>query len=297
MRLNQESLDHMARQDYHALEDHMCAWAVAALAELQSAEKPRQIIIDLLGWARGEFHRRRRYMKQEEPETERQAGEVLRALVEKSLERKKRGSSDAPAFSCFRKFCPIPVNLLLIAVLLGKHTAAVLLHIESQLPGPPVPLPEIGPEIPVQKFYAVLRRVLLRRPDDAFMVLVEAGQQRGGEGGKAVFRRILCRPLDPVLVAVGAAVVNVPRHVADEVPEAVILLDPHLQTDGGGVLQQTVPPGLVLLPGVNVGVVPKSRRFNALGPEGVKAAHGAGGAAAVEKNGFHGHASLPSGIR
>lgn len=89
MRLNQEILDHMAWQDYHALEDRMCAWAVAALAELQSAEKPRQIIIDLLGWARGEFHRRRRYMKQEEPETERQAGEVLRALVEKSLEIKE----------------------------------------------------------------------------------------------------------------------------------------------------------------------------------------------------------------
>lgn len=51
--------------------------------------KARQIIIDLLGWARGEFHRRRRYMKQEEAETERQAGEVLRALVEKSLERKE----------------------------------------------------------------------------------------------------------------------------------------------------------------------------------------------------------------
>ncbi len=89
MRLNQESLDHMAWQDYRALEDRMCAWAVAASAELQSAEKPRQIIIDLLGWARGEFHRRRRYMKREEPETERQAGEVLRALVEKSLEIKE----------------------------------------------------------------------------------------------------------------------------------------------------------------------------------------------------------------
>ena len=88
MRLNQENLDHMAWQDYRALEDRMCAWAVAALAELQSAEKPRQIIIDLLGWARGEFHRRR-YMKQEEPETERQACEVLRALVEKSLELKE----------------------------------------------------------------------------------------------------------------------------------------------------------------------------------------------------------------
>ena len=89
MRLNQESLDHMAWQDYHALEDRMRAWTLAAEAELQSEEMPRQIIIDLLGWAKGEFHRRRRYMEQSEPETEWRAGEVLRALVERLLEMKK----------------------------------------------------------------------------------------------------------------------------------------------------------------------------------------------------------------
>lgn len=89
MRLNQESLDSMAWQDYHALEDRMNAWALAAEAELQSEEEPRQIIIDLLGWAKGEFHRRRRYMDQNEPETERRAGEVLRAMVQRLLEAKE----------------------------------------------------------------------------------------------------------------------------------------------------------------------------------------------------------------
>ena len=89
MRLNQESLDSMAWQDYHALEDRMCAWTLAAEAELQSTEEPRQIILDLLFWANGEFHRRRRYMEQEEPETERRAGEVLRALAVKKQEAKK----------------------------------------------------------------------------------------------------------------------------------------------------------------------------------------------------------------
>ena len=48
------------------------------------------------------------------------------------------------------------------------------------------------------------------------MVLVEAGQQGGGEGGKAVLRGVFRRSLDPVLVAVGTAVVNVPRHLAAE---------------------------------------------------------------------------------
>lgn len=89
MRLNQESLDLMAWQDYHALEDRMCAWTLAAEAELQSTEEPRQIILDLLFWVNGEFHRRRRYMKQPEPRTERHAGEVLRALAVKMQEAKK----------------------------------------------------------------------------------------------------------------------------------------------------------------------------------------------------------------
>lgn len=41
------------------------------------------------------------------------------------------------------KFCPVPVDLLLIAVRLGKDAAAVLLHIEPQLPGPLVAGPEV----------------------------------------------------------------------------------------------------------------------------------------------------------
>lgn len=89
MRLNQEILDHMAWQDYHALEDRMQAWALAAAVELQSGEMPRKIVFDLLFWANGEFHRRRRYMEQEEPETERHAGAVLRALSGKMMEMKE----------------------------------------------------------------------------------------------------------------------------------------------------------------------------------------------------------------
>ena len=89
MRLNQDSLETMAWKDYHALEDRMCAWAVAAAAELQSEEEPRKIVLDLLFWAKGEFHRRRCYMEQPEPETEQQAGALLRALSDKALAAKK----------------------------------------------------------------------------------------------------------------------------------------------------------------------------------------------------------------
>ncbi len=89
MRLNQDTLESMAWKDYHALEDRMRAWTLAAEAELQSGEAPRKIVFDLLFWANGEFHRRRRYMEREEPETERRAGEILRALAVKMQEAKK----------------------------------------------------------------------------------------------------------------------------------------------------------------------------------------------------------------
>lgn len=86
MYLNQEALESMAWEDYRALECRMCAWALAAEAEMRSEEEPRQIIIDLLTWARSEFRRRRRYMEQEEPQTERWAGAVLRALTKRAQE-------------------------------------------------------------------------------------------------------------------------------------------------------------------------------------------------------------------
>lgn len=86
MRLSQERLEHMAWQDYYDFEDRMRAWTLAAEAELESEEMPRKIVFDLLFWANGEFHRRRRYLEQEKPETERHAGEVLRALSGKMIE-------------------------------------------------------------------------------------------------------------------------------------------------------------------------------------------------------------------
>ena len=55
-----------------------------------------------------------------------------------------KGSSSALSGRLLRvKFCPVPVDLLLIAVRLGKDAAAVLLHIEPQLPGPLVAGPEV----------------------------------------------------------------------------------------------------------------------------------------------------------
>ena len=80
--------------------------------------------------------------------------------------------NEIPFSSLFRKLLLVPVDLLLIAVLLGKDAAAVLLHIESQLPGPLVSCPEVGPEVPVEKLHAVLLGILLRRSLDALVVLI-----------------------------------------------------------------------------------------------------------------------------
>lgn len=90
MRLSQETLNSMAREDYRALENRMCAWAAAAEAELQSGEKPREILFDLLFWANGEFMRRRCYMELEQPETELHARQVMRALAERMREEEER---------------------------------------------------------------------------------------------------------------------------------------------------------------------------------------------------------------
>lgn len=77
----------------------------------------------------------------------------------------------------FRKFLFVPIDLLLIAVLLGKNTAAILLHIKAKLPGPLIANPEIRAEIPIEKFHAILLCKRLCRSLNTIMVLIETGQQ------------------------------------------------------------------------------------------------------------------------
>lgn len=65
--------------------------------------------------------------------------------------------------SALCEFRLVPVDLLLVAVGFGEHAAAVFLHVKAQLPGPLVAGAEIGAEVPVEKFHAVLPGVPLRR--------------------------------------------------------------------------------------------------------------------------------------
>jgi hypothetical protein len=181
----------------------------------------------------------------------------------------------------------VPVDLFLVAVLLGKDAAAILLHVEAKLPGPLVSLPEIGTEIPVEERDAVPLRGGAGGCGDGLVVLVGAGKQGGGESGKAVLCGVAGGLLQPVTVAVAAAVVDVSGHMLHKFPQTVVLLDTDLHADGGGVFQQAVPPGLVFFPGVDIGVIPECHRLDALGAQWLDAAERAGSAAAVQQDLIH----------
>ena len=103
------------------------------------------------------------------------------------------------------------------------------------------------------------------------------------------------RLLQPVAVAVAAAVVDIGGHMLHEFPQAVVLLDPYLHADGGSIGKQTVPTGLVFFPGMDIGVIPERHRLDALGAQWLDAAERAGGAAAVQQDLIHGCSSRSLG--
>ena len=75
-----------------------------------------------------------------------------------------------------QRFLLIPPDLLLIALLLAEHAAAVFLHVEAQLPGLLLSGPEAGTEVAVQKPHAVAPGHLLRDLRHALMLLVNTAK-------------------------------------------------------------------------------------------------------------------------
>ena len=175
----------------------------------------------------------------------------------------------------------------MVAVFLAEHAAAVLLHIKAQRTGLLLSLPEAGAEVPVQEPDTVLPAHALRCLRQQLMVLVGAHQQGGGEAVIAVPGGILGRLGQPQGIAHAAAVVDIPADRPAELPQAVILLHNKLHADGRGVGHQRVPPGLVLLIGVDVRVIPVGHRLDALAPQLLDAGDGAGSAAGVHQCFFH----------
>ena len=75
------------------------------------------------------------------------------------------------------KFQLVPVDLFLVAVLFRKDTAAILLHVKSQLTCPLVSGTEVGAKITVEKLHAVLPAKPFGSGGDQLVTLVNTRQQ------------------------------------------------------------------------------------------------------------------------
>ena len=92
---------------------------------------------------------------------------------------------------------------------------------------------------------------------------------------------------DPVVIAVRTAVVDIICNMADKVPQTVVFLYSHFHTDGGGEFQQTIAAGLILFPGVDIGIIPERYRFDALCAQRINAGKGAGSTTGMQQNSIH----------
>lgn len=79
---NQECLNGMIWEDYQAHQERLRVWVEAA-EEVAVEDELRQEVFGLLFWAKVEFRRRRTYLGLEEPELERRAAWLIRALAER----------------------------------------------------------------------------------------------------------------------------------------------------------------------------------------------------------------------
>ena len=169
-----------------------------------------------------------------------------------------------------------------ISLFLGKHAAAVFLHIEIMLPGEILTGLEIGTEVPVQKFHAVLCSSSFCGFPHQFVVLVGADEQAGGKTVKTALLSLLCCFKQPHFVAFAAAMGNILCHLPDKGAQSVIIFFNQGQFDTFGIAPQAVPPLPVLGKWVDVGVIPKAGHFDFVARQHLNALVGAGGAADVQ---------------
>jgi len=178
-------------------------------------------------------------------------------------------------------------NLFYIPVLLAEYTAAVLLHIKAEVARLRLPIAKAGSEIAVEELDAVLFAERIADGMYQIVLLVRAYEQRCAERIKAMLRCVFRRALEAAGIAVAAAAVDIFGDGADEVAQAVVLIDDELHVYRRCVIYKRVAPCLVFLIWVYRWIVPVSRRLDAIRAQILYAAYGAGRAAAVEKRFFH----------
>ena len=160
---------------------------------------------------------------------------------------------------------------LAIAVLLGEHTAAVILHIQSKLTRLVLSLAEARRKVAVQVLDAVFFGGLLADPAHQLMILVRTDEQRRSELVIAVLGGIASRLLEAKRVAGRAAVIPVRVDRLDKPAQAVLVLDIQLEMNAFCVLNERILAHFVLFHRMDVRVVPETHRLDALLPQGVDA--------------------------
>lgn len=120
-----------------------------------------------------------------------------------------------------------------------------------------------------------------RNLTNQIVILVWANQQGSGKCLKPIFCGISGRCFHTDAVAGGATVRKIRIDTADKRPKPVFIADHQLEMNAFGVGHQCIFAAFVFRERVNVGVVPKADRFDALAAQRFNAHDGAGGTAGV----------------
>ena len=160
---------------------------------------------------------------------------------------------------------------LAVAVLLGEHTAAVILHIHTKLTRLVLSLAEARRKVAVQVLDAVFFGGLLADLTHQLMILVRTDEQRRSELLVAVLGGVTRGFVKAKRVAGRAAVIPVRVDRLDKPAQAVFVLDFQLEIDALCVLNERILAHFVFLHRVDVRVVPETHRLDALLPQGVDA--------------------------
>ena len=172
---------------------------------------------------------------------------------------------------------------LAIAVLLGENTAAVILHVQAKLTRLILSLAEARRKVAVQILDTVFFGHLLTDLAHQLVILVRADEQGGGEPVVAMLGGVARGFLKAERIAGRTAVVPVGINSFDELAQALLVLNLQLEINAFCVLNERILAHFVLFHRMNVGIVPKAYRLDALLPQRVDARNGAGRTADMKK--------------